>query len=132
MSPGRPEAGAPGGRRLPRSARIRLRRDIQNLLRRGKRTRTRHLDVFVIASPVSRPRFGTVVPKHRHEIVERNRLRRRLREAGRIQVLPRLWEAERSVDILVRARREAYDASYEELETELTTLTENLCSSGPS
>jgi ribonuclease P protein component len=132
MGPGRPEAGAPGGRRLPRSARVRLRRDIQNLLRRGKRTRTRHLDVFVIASPVSRPRFGTVVPKHRHRIVERNRLRRRLREVGRTRVLPRLWEAGRDLDVLVRARREAYEASYQELEADLKTLTETLCSSGSS
>lgn len=130
MSPGRPEAGAPGGYRLPRVSRIRLRQDIRNLLRRGKRTRTRHLDVFVAASPVSRPRYGTVVPKHRNSIVLRNRLRRRLRELGRTRVLPELWAAGRDLDVLVRARREAYEASYEELRAELDTLTERLCSSG--
>ncbi|MGD2070211.1 MAG: ribonuclease P protein component [Gemmatimonadota bacterium] len=122
--------GAPEGFRLPRAARIRGTNEIRELFRRGKRRRTGHLDVFFAASPVARPRWGMVVPKHRREIVERNRLRRRLRHIGRSQVLPRLWEAGRSLDVLVRARREAYDAPYGVLEDELVGVTEELCS-GP-
>lgn len=59
------------------------------------------------------------MPKHRLRIVDRNRLKRRLREIGRRELLPRLRERGVSVDLLVRARREAYDAGFEELRDEL-------------
>jgi ribonuclease P protein component len=88
----------------------------------------RHLDAFVSASPVARPRWGVVVPKHKHTIVERNRVKRRLREIGRTEVLPRLTAAGRPLDVLVRARPEAYDASFAELRDDLVRLTEELCS----
>jgi ribonuclease P protein component len=71
-----------------------------------------------------------VVPKHRHEIVERNLVKRRLREIGRMEVLPRLDAAERRLDVMVRARPEAYDASFEALREELVELVEALCSRG--
>jgi ribonuclease P protein component len=60
-----------------------------------------------------------VVPKHRHRIVDRNRLKRRLREILRRELLPRLRLRSAPADVLVRARREAYDASFEELRVEL-------------
>ena len=101
------------------------------MFKRGKRKRTEHLDVFFAASPASRSRLGVLVPKHRHTVVERNRLKRRLREIGRTRVLPALRRAERRVDVMVRARREAYDASPAELRDELDGLVELLCS-GPS
>jgi hypothetical protein len=52
-------------------------------------------------SPVSAgdSRFGTIVPKHRRTIVERNRLRRRLREIGRRDVLPALRACGRKGDV---------------------------------
>lgn len=131
--PGEADAEATPGERppgfaLPRAARVRSTKDIRALFVRGKRRRTDHLDVFFLTSPVSRPRWGMVVPKHGRDIVERNRVRRRLREIGRTEVVPRLWEAGRSLDVLVRARREAYDAGYAELKKELTEVTEELCS----
>lgn len=95
------------------------------MFRRGNREKTSHLDVFHTASPVSHVRIGLVVPKHGHTIVERNRLKRRLREIGRTEVLPRLRSAEASVDVLVRARKEAYEASYQELRDELLEWTES-------
>ena len=121
--------GGEGGRyRLPRTARITASEEIRALFRRGKRKRTRHLDVFVAASPVSRSRWGVVVPKHRHKIVERNRVKRRLREIGRTEVLPRPEEGAQRLDLLVRARPEAYDAPFAALRDELVQLTEELCS----
>lgn len=69
-----------------------------------------------------------VVPKHRRNIVDRNRVRRRLRELGRTVVLPRLWAAGAPVDVLVRARSDAYEAPYEVLEAEVSRVTEVLCS----
>lgn len=72
-----------------------------------------------------------VVPKHGRRIVERNRLKRRLREIGRTEVLPRLRGSGRKLDVLVRARREAYGVTFQTLERELVEVTEELCS-GPS
>ena len=70
--------------------------------------------------------MGIIVPKHRRRIVERNRLKRRLREIGRIEVLPRLREGSLDVDVLVRARREAYEPSFEELSREMIEVTESI------
>lgn len=105
--------------RYPPAVRIRTGSDIRGLFARGKRTRTRHLDVIFAPSPLSHSRFGVVVPKHRHQIVDRNRLKRRLREIARRDLLPSLRERGVTVDLLVRARREAYDADFDELRNEL-------------
>ena len=132
MSAARPESDGPRGpvvgQRLPRASRVRRSVEIRELLRRGKRARTAHLDVFFAASPVARPRIGVLVPKHRHEIVERNCLKRRLRELGRTRVLPALRSAGRNMDVMVRARAEAYGASFADLRDEVDLMTEELCS----
>lgn len=82
------------------------------------------MDVFDSASPVAHPRVGIIVPKHRRNSVERNQLKRRLREVLRLEVLPRLIESQAAVDVLVRARREAYNATYDQLHHELTEFAE--------
>lgn len=71
-----------------------------------------------------------VVPKHRQSAVARNRLKRRLREIGRTRVLPRLDGSGLHVDVLVRARPEAYGARFGVLREELERIVEGLCSSG--
>ena len=117
-----------GGVRLPRSVRIHKARDIRSLLRDGSRKKTPSLDVFFLSSTGSRSRWGLIVPKHRHSIVERNRVKRRLREIGRTRVLPRLREKGLALDVLVRARREAYRVGFRTLSDELQSVTEELCS----
>lgn len=102
------------------------------IFRRGKRSGTAHLDVFDSPSPVLHPRVGLVVPKHRHTIVERNLIKRRLREVLRLEVLPRLEAAGVASDVLVRARREAYGASYAALRDELVQWTDRQCSRAQS
>jgi len=120
--------GAPGGFRLPASSRITRTRDIRALLRKGKRKKTSHLDVFFLSSEGPSSRFGIVVPKHRFRAVDRNRLKRRLREVGRREVIPGLRAGRISVDVLIRSRREAYGASYQQLRSELKDVVEELCS----
>lgn len=120
------EAGPPTEVCFPPFRRIRRSGEIRGLLRRGKRRRTSELDVFLAASPTSRARFGVIVPKHGHTIVDRNRLRRRLREIGRLEVLPRLDTHPGDLDFLVRARREAYQVSFQQLRNQLVKLTEEL------
>ena len=68
--------------------------------------------------------MGVVVPKHGRSSVDRNKLKRRLREVLRLEVMPRLTDSNAAVDVLVRARREAYAASYEQLNDELVELVE--------
>ena len=77
------------------------------------------MDVFDSASPAGFSRVGWVVPLHRHSAVERNRLKRRLRELARLEVLPRLDARALAQDVLVRTRREAYDADFTTLRDEL-------------
>lgn len=116
------------GVRMPRSRRITRSAEIRTLFRRGKRSRTAHLDVLDSSSPLAFARVGLVVPRHRRPVVERNRVKRRLREVLRTEVLPRLRAAELPLDVLVRARREAYDASFATLRDELVDWTERRCS----
>jgi len=133
-SDGSEEVGSATKRRyrFPRGARIRRKSDIQVLYRRGKRRRTGHLDVFVSASPASRPRVVLVVPKHGHKIVERNKLKRRIRESARLELLPRCWDEGVDLDILIRALPQAYDAEFGQLRKEIMELAEQLCSHGSS
>jgi ribonuclease P protein component len=126
--PAPPREGAPGGERLPRSSRIRHGGEIRKILRTGRRHRTAHLEVFIAPAPEGRPRYGTIVPKHGNRIVDRNRLRRRLRELGRTRVLPPLRASGRGIDVLVRTRPNAYGAPFGELRDQLDELTERLCS----
>lgn len=68
------------------------------------------------------------MPRYRRTIVERNRVKRRIREALRTEVLPRLVACNANADVLVRARQAAYDAAYRELRDELVRWTEKRCS----
>jgi len=108
---------ASGENRFPRSYRLTRGVELRLILREGKRIRTEHLELRVVASLLHHPRIGFVVPKHGRSIVERNQLKRRLREIVRLNVLKRIP----SVDMIVRARPEAYSASFASLERELAS-----------
>lgn len=85
------------------------------MLREGKRIRTEHLDLRIVASLLHHPRVGFIVPTYGRSIVERNQLKRRLREIVRRNILQRIP----SVDMIVRTRPEAYSATFASLEREL-------------
>ncbi len=86
--------------------------------------------MFVAESPALRPRLALVVPKHGRKIVERNRLKRRLREAARQELLPPCLERDIALDVLIRARPETYEAEFDVLKQEIIHLAEELCSPG--
>jgi ribonuclease P protein component len=67
-------------------------------------------------------RLGLIVPRHQSSAVLRNRLRRRLREILRRDVLRHLPP----VDLVIRAKRSAYAASVAVLRAELTEAVETL------
>ncbi|MGH7676402.1 MAG: ribonuclease P protein component [Gemmatimonadales bacterium] len=98
--------------RFPRRARL---SDVQACWDAGRRRRTRLLEVAWRPGHSARARTAIVVPRFRHTAVARNRLRRRLRELlrrGPLATLP-------PVDLVLRARRPAYDASFAALRAEL-------------
>ena len=84
-----------------------------------------HLDVRVIASPLARSRVGIVVPRHQHTAVERNKLKRRLRELVRTELLPAVAGAA-SADMVIRARREAYGATFAALGMDVRAAAERV------
>ena len=61
------------------------------------------------------PRMGLIVPKHQASAVARNRLRRRLREIWRVELQP----LQPAWDLVIRARREAYRATFDQLRGDL-------------
>lgn len=69
-------------------------------------------------SPLGHVRVAIVVPKYGFTAVRRNKLKRRMRELTRTLVLTQLA----SCDLLVRARRDAYDASFATLRDEIDYL----------
>ena len=96
--------------------------------RAGRRLRTEHLEVRLVDSLLSHARVAVVVAKHGHTIVERNRLRRRLRELVRLQLIP----AAGSVDIVLRTLSTAYGASFDQLANEVNVLSLSLSSPAAS
>ena len=92
------------------------------MAREGKRIRTEHLEFRAVASLLHHPRVGFIVPKHGQSSVARNRLKRRLREIARLKLLPGLPP----VDLVIRARREAYHARFEALARQLARAGERL------
>lgn len=66
--------------------------------------------------------MGLVVPKQKHTSVERNQLKRRLRELVRTRLLGALP----AVDLVIRTLPEAYDASFATLERQVYKLGERV------
>lgn len=67
---------------------------------------------------MTHPRVGVIVPRFKHGAVDRNRLKRRLREIIRTSLLPAIGVAA-PVDVVVRVLPAAYDASFETLAAQL-------------
>lgn len=63
-------------------------------------------------------RVGVVVPRFGRSAVDRNRLKRRLRELVRVHLLPRPL----SMDVVIWAQRGAYQLDFSELQVALLSL----------
>jgi ribonuclease P protein component len=66
--------------------------------------------------------MGLIVPKFQSSGVARNRLRRRLREIWRREV--QQWQP--AWDLVIKARREAYAATFESLQKQVLTWRESV------
>jgi ribonuclease P protein component len=121
-SAGEPLGTTPAPRRpfaFPRTRRLTRPAELDAVRQGGKRVRTEHLDVRVLVAtpPVdvgsvgsvgSVGRIGIIVPRHKHSAVDRNRLKRRLRELVRTRLLPALPVCH----VVIRARAEAYEDDF--------------------
>ena len=74
------------------------------------------------ASPLGYVRAGIIVPKFAHTAVERNKLKRQLRELARVALLPLVS----SCDVVLRVRAEAYRRSFDELRRDIHSVGEQL------
>ena len=80
--------------------------------------RTSHLDLAWRPNPMGHPRMAIVVPRFQFTAVARNRLRRRVKEILRRDALAKLP----AIDLVVRAKRAAYAATFAALRAELADL----------
>lgn len=106
---------------IPRGRRITTRREILALLR-GRRVRGRALELFWRPTAQDSPRGACITPKFGHTSVERNRLRRRLKELMRATV----FASPQARDYLVRARPAAYELDFEGLDAALKELLDEI------
>ncbi len=76
----------------------------------------------MLAEVIARVRVGFIVPKLGHSAVERNKLKRRLKELARTQlsIIPA------RIDVRLRAKTAAYTASFAELSVDVRTVSEAL------
>ena len=108
--------------RFPRRARLTRGSDLTSCWEAGRRRRTPHLDLAWRPNRAGHARTGIIVPRFQSSAVARNRLRRRLREILRRDVLPQLPP----IDLVVRAKRAAYAATFAALRAELTDVVSGL------
>lgn len=85
------------------------------------------MDVRAIASlgvcaNGQRGRVGIIVPKYGHSSVDRNKVKRRLRELVRLEVLPELP----TIDVVLRASPKAYTRSFDALREEVRKWSQQL------
>ena len=102
----------------PRRGDQRLRRagDHELVRREGQRIQMPLLTVWRAPGKMAQPRVAVVVALHGHSAVARNKLKRRLRQILRTEILPR---ASQSYDAVVSVRASAYSASFDALRDSL-------------
>jgi ribonuclease P protein component len=73
------------------------------------------LEFIWLNNTAGHARMGLIVPRFQSSAVARNRLRRRLSEIWRREIQGRQGDR----DLIIRARKEAYAATFDELHAEL-------------
>jgi ribonuclease P protein component len=120
--PFQPSTLVPDQRRHGTSRRITRGRDLEHVWRRGQELRFPSLTARVVASSPDDNRVGLIVPRFGNSAVDRNRLKRRLRELVRLRILSGF----RGYHVVIRTRRNAYAATFRKLESEITELASRL------
>ena len=97
--------------RFPRAARLLKHSDFDRVYKQGRRHFSSHMTVFYLRQAEGGARIGFTVGRVLGGAVDRNRIRRRLREAVRLQRV-RLKGA---VDIVLNPKKSALTAEFAEL-----------------
>lgn len=95
--------------------RLHRRKDIVRVFRQGRRVRGDAFDLVLLPAGDPGLRIAVVVPLHGQHAVDRNRVKRRTKEALRTEAFLEGIEG----DCVVRANRAAYGRGYRELVEEL-------------
>lgn len=115
QSPGRPTAGGRQAAGFSRAARLLKHADFERVYEGGQRHFARHMTVFFLRRQSGQARIGFTVGRVLGGAVERNRIKRRLREAARLQ-----WRRLSSaVDVVVNPKKSALRADFAEIEQDL-------------
>jgi ribonuclease P protein component len=100
--------------RLTRTERLRSKIDIQRALRHGKKRVFPELVIYTLPNSLDKPRLGLAVSRKVGGAVQRNLVKRRLREAFRLRTRP--WPA---WDVMVVARNGSKDLSLDAMRERL-------------
>lgn len=108
--------------RFQKSSRVILSTDYQAAQRRGRRLRSAHLTILVLPTQREQARLGMAVSRKVGKSHDRQRLRRRIRELFRRQLVPIQPCADHIVIARPGAAELEFDALREEMRQALATL----------
>jgi len=116
-----PRPAGKKGMTLPREARLVRRGEFDAVYRAGKRRSSSYFTVFLRANELPQSRFGVSIKKALGGAVERNRIRRRLREIVRCHRKEMLagW------DIVIHPKSAVANVPFGELTADLLRLLES-------
>ncbi len=117
---------APAHVRLSRDRRLLKHADFERVYRHGRRHFAAHMTVFALSRETGAgPRIGFTVSRALGGSVQRNRIRRRLREAVRSN----LQKLRAAVDVVINPKKSAIDAEFLLLQTEVAAAFQKIESS---
>jgi ribonuclease P protein component len=105
-------------RRFPKSHRLLRHSDFERVYKQGRRHFAAHMTVFYLRradSELKGPRVGFTVSKALGGAVQRNRIRRRLREGVRLSD----FLTDVAVDVVINPKRSALAADFNDLQSEV-------------
>jgi len=111
------EANPKGSARFPKAARLRHRQEFLRAQAQGKRFHTRHFGVTLAPMAEGHPRLGLVATRRLGKAVQRNRVKRLLREFFR-----RHQTGLPAFDLVIMAKKGAAALEYHQVEEELGRL----------
>ncbi len=115
------------GGRFRKASKLLRSADFQRVYKQGRRQFSTHMTVFYLARPEgSGPRVGLTVGRVLGGAVERNRIKRRLREAVRFS----LAGLRAPVDVVINPKKSAMTAEFAALKDEVAGLFEKIQSTG--
>jgi ribonuclease P protein component len=112
-----PEPNPKGTARFTKAARLRHRQDFLRAQAQGKRLHTRHFGVTLAPMAEGHPRLGLVATRRLGKAVQRNRVKRLLREFFR-----RHQTGLPAFDLVIMAKKGASTLEYHQVEEELGRL----------